>query len=147
MYAKKKRRKGISGFRKKFYKNIPERKGPWGVSVFSFVGIQEVPVESDGLEAEVTIYEDSNVHWALGKAGEDQFHVVVSEEHGWLFVGIYDGFNGPDAPEFLLANFYRAIYNEIQGLFWEVEQGQPSNVAYENVDVVDDSSAEPPMVQ
>ncbi|CAM8943656.1 unnamed protein product [Rhodiola kirilowii] len=148
MYAKKKRRKGISGlFRKKFHKNIPEKKGPWGVSVFSFVGIQEVPVESDGLEAEARIHEDSNVHWALGKAGEDRFHVVVSEEHGWLFVGIYDGFNGPDAPEVLLANFYRAIYNEIQGLFWKVEQGQPSNVAYENVDVVDDSIAEPPMVQ
>ncbi|KAL9691203.1 hypothetical protein QQ045_011622 [Rhodiola kirilowii] len=137
MYAKKKRRKGISGFRKKSYKNIPKRKGQWVVSVFSFVGIKEVPMESDGLEAEVRIHEDS----------EDQFHVVVSKEHGWLFVGIYDGFNGPDGPEFLLANFYRAIYNEIQGLFWEVEQGQPSNVAYENVDVVDDISAEPPMVQ
>ncbi|CAM8922815.1 unnamed protein product [Rhodiola kirilowii] len=147
MHAKKKRRKGISGFRKKFYKNIPEWKQPWVVSVFRFVGIKEVPVLSDGIEAEVRIHGDSNVHWALGKAGEDRFHVVVSEEHGWLFVGIYDGFNGPDAPEFLMANFYRAMYTELQGLFWEVEQEQPLNVAYENVEIVDDISAEPPTVQ
>ncbi|CAM8885864.1 unnamed protein product [Rhodiola kirilowii] len=146
MYAKKKR-KGISGPRKKFYKNIPERKQPWVVSIFSFVGIKEVPVESDRIEAEARMHEESNVHWALEKAGEDRFHVVVSEEHGWLFVGIYDGFNGPDAPEFLLANFYRAMYNELQGLFWEVVQEQPLNVAYENVEVVVDISAEPPTVQ
>ncbi|KAI7998413.1 Phosphoglucan phosphatase DSP4, amyloplastic [Camellia lanceoleosa] len=37
------------------------------------------------------IMRESNVQWALGKAGEDRVHVVVSEEHGWLFVGIYDG--------------------------------------------------------
>ncbi|KAL9671191.1 hypothetical protein QQ045_008757 [Rhodiola kirilowii] len=147
MYAKKKRRKGISGFRKKLYKKIPERKQPWVVFVFSFVGIKEVLVESDGIEAEVRIHEESNVHWALGKAGEDRVHVVVSEEHGWLFVGIYDGFNGPDAPEFWMANFYGAMYNELQGLFWEVDQEQPLNVAYENVEIVDDISAEPPTVQ
>ena len=65
--------------------------------------------------------EEDNVQWALGKAGEDRVHVVVSEEEGWLFVGIYDGFNGPDAPEFLMGNLYRAVYNELKGLFWEVE--------------------------
>jgi serine/threonine protein phosphatase PrpC len=53
--------------------------------------------------------------------------VVVSEEQGWLFVGIYDGFNGPDAPEFLMGNMYRAVYNELQGLFWEVEETMESN--------------------
>ncbi|KAL0000130.1 hypothetical protein SO802_019732 [Lithocarpus litseifolius] len=46
--------------------------------------------------------EPDNVQWVLGKAGEDRVNVVVSEEQGWLFVGIYDGFNGPDAPEFLM---------------------------------------------
>ncbi|CAM8877946.1 unnamed protein product [Rhodiola kirilowii] len=147
MYAKKKRRKGISGFRKKFYKNIPERKQPWVVPVFSFVGRKEVPALSDGMEAEVRIHEESNVQWALGKAGEDRVHVVVSEEHGWLFVGIYDGFNGPDAPEFLMANFYRAMYNELQGLFWEVEVEQPPNVASENVEIIEDICVEPPTVQ
>ncbi|KAL9687822.1 hypothetical protein QQ045_032229 [Rhodiola kirilowii] len=109
--------------------------------------MNEVPVLSVWIEAEVRIHEESNVHSALGEACEDRVHVVVSEEHGWLFVGIYDGFNGPDAPEFLMANFYRAMYNELQGLFWEVEQEQPSNVAYENVEIVDDISAEPPTVQ
>ncbi|KAK6152467.1 hypothetical protein DH2020_015102 [Rehmannia glutinosa] len=41
-----------------------------------------------------------NLQWAQGKAGEDRVHVVISEEHGWVFVGIYDGFNGPDATDF-----------------------------------------------
>ncbi|CAM8998146.1 unnamed protein product [Rhodiola kirilowii] len=117
------------------------------VPVFSFVGRKEVPAKCDGMEAEVRIYEDTNVQRALEKAGEDQVHVVVSEEHGWLFVGIYDGFNGCDAPEFLMANFYRAMYNELQGLFWEVELEQPPNVASENVEIVEDISVEPPTVQ
>ena len=68
---------------------------------------------------------ESNVQWALGKAGEDRVHVVVSEEQGWLFVGIYDGFNGPDAPEFLMGNLYRALHKELQGLFWELEEPEP----------------------
>lgn len=43
-------------------------------------------------------------------------HVVVSEENGLVFVGIYDGFNGPDAPDFLLSNLYSAVCKELQGL-------------------------------
>lgn len=69
----------------------------------------------------------SNVQWALGKAGEDRVHVVVSEEHGWLFVGIYDGFNGPDAPEFLMGHLYKAVFNELKGLFWDDEDGNFTN--------------------
>ncbi|KAI3694621.1 hypothetical protein L1987_77589 [Smallanthus sonchifolius] len=57
-----------------------------------------------------------SLQWAQGKAGEDRVHVVVSEEHGWVFVGIYDGFNGPDAPDFLLSNMYAAVHNELKGL-------------------------------
>lgn len=60
-----------------------------------------------------------NVQWAQGKAGEDRVHVVISEEHGWLFVGIYDGFNGPDAPDYLLSNLYTSIYRELRGLIWD----------------------------
>ncbi|PKA53964.1 putative protein phosphatase 2C 26 [Apostasia shenzhenica] len=60
-----------------------------------------------------------SVQWAHGKAGEDRIHVVVSEEQRWLFVGIYDGFNGPEAPEFLVDNLYRSVFNELRGLFWE----------------------------
>jgi hypothetical protein len=63
--------------------------------------------------------EQANLQWAQGKAGEDRVHVVLSEEHGWLFVGIYDGFNGPDAPDFLMSNLYTAIYQELKGLLWD----------------------------
>ncbi|KAK6943660.1 PPM-type phosphatase-like domain [Dillenia turbinata] len=59
-----------------------------------------------------------NLQWAQGKAGEDRVHVVISEEHGWVFVGIYDGFNGPDAPDFLLSNLYSAVHKELKGLLW-----------------------------
>ncbi|KAI0527674.1 hypothetical protein KFK09_003279 [Dendrobium nobile] len=57
-------------------------------------------------------------HWAQGRAGEDRVHVVISEEHGWLFVGIYDGFNGPDATDYLLSNLYPAVLQEVKGLLW-----------------------------
>ncbi|PIN07601.1 Protein phosphatase 2C/pyruvate dehydrogenase (lipoamide) phosphatase [Handroanthus impetiginosus] len=59
-----------------------------------------------------------NVQWAQGKAGEDSVHIVISEEHGWVFVGIYDGFNGPDATDFLLNNLYSNVYKELKGLLW-----------------------------
>lgn len=66
----------------------------------------------------------SAVHWAQGKAGEDRVHVVYSEEHKLLFVGIYDGFNGPDAPDFLLANLYQDILLELEGIQWEQQKHQ-----------------------
>ncbi|CAM0877389.1 unnamed protein product [Alopecurus aequalis] len=59
------------------------------------------------------------LQWAQGKAGEDRVHVVVSEERGWVFVGIYDGFNGPDATDFLVSNLYAAVHRELRGLLWE----------------------------
>lgn len=62
-----------------------------------------------------------NLQWAHGKAGEDRVHVVLSEEQGWLFVGIYDGFSGPDAPDFLMSNLYKAIDKELEGLLWDYE--------------------------
>ncbi|XP_050381061.1 probable protein phosphatase 2C 23 [Argentina anserina] len=62
--------------------------------------------------------ESKKLQWAQGKAGEDRVHVVVSDEHGWVFVGIYDGFNGPDAPDYLLSNLYSAVHEELKGLLW-----------------------------
>ncbi|XP_057778910.1 probable protein phosphatase 2C 4 [Salvia miltiorrhiza] len=59
-----------------------------------------------------------NLQWAQGKAGEDRVHIVISEENGWVFVGIYDGFNGPDATDFLLNNLYANVYKELKGLLW-----------------------------
>ncbi|OEL29546.1 Protein phosphatase 2C 32 [Dichanthelium oligosanthes] len=63
-----------------------------------------------------------NLQWAHGKAGEDRVHVVLSEEQGWLFIGIYDGFSGPDAPDFLMSNLYKAIDKELEGLLWIYEE-------------------------
>jgi hypothetical protein len=44
----------------------------------------------------MSVDQGKSVEWAQGKAREDRVHVVVSDEHGWVFVGIYDGFNGLD---------------------------------------------------
>lgn len=66
-----------------------------------------------------------NLQWAHGKAGEDRVHVVLSEEQGWLFIGIYDGFSGPDAPDFLMSYLYRAIDKELEGLLWDYEGKTP----------------------
>ncbi|CAN6349488.1 unnamed protein product [Urochloa humidicola] len=63
----------------------------------------------------------ARVQWARGKAGEDRVHVVVSEEHGWMFVGIYDGFNGPDATDYLVENLYAAVCRELAGGEGETE--------------------------
>ncbi|KAK7406372.1 hypothetical protein VNO78_07996 [Psophocarpus tetragonolobus] len=119
---KKKRKKSIAGLRKAFQRSLSDKKRPW-----------VVPVGRKG-KTETESESETNVQWALGKAGEDRVHVVVSEEQGWLFVGIYDGFNGPDAPEFLMGNLYRALHKELQGLFWELEDPAPE---------VEDNEAEP----
>lgn len=128
------RKKGVSGFRKAFQRKVSEKKRPWVVPVLNFVGRKEVP-GSEGKAKPVDTKTESNVQWALGKAGEDRVHVVVSEEQGWLFVGIYDGFNGPDAPEFLMGHMYRAVHNELQGLFWEVEEPMESHNPVEVLEV------------
>ncbi|KAL6579032.1 hypothetical protein OROMI_009248 [Orobanche minor] len=111
----KKRKKSISGMRKALYRNFSV------VPVRNFIsrGERKDVLVGDDVYREVGC--ESNVQWALGKAGEDRVHVVVSEELGWLFVGIYDGFNGPDAPEFLMSHLYKAMYNELEGLFWDSE--------------------------
>ncbi|PIA39105.1 hypothetical protein AQUCO_02700349v1 [Aquilegia coerulea] len=76
-------------------------------------------LSSEGSLEDEDSLENQNLQWAQGKAGEDRVHVVISEEHGWVFVGIYDGFNGPDAPDFLLSNLYPAVQKELKGLLWD----------------------------
>ncbi|KAB1215889.1 Protein phosphatase 2C 29 [Morella rubra] len=137
-YVKRRKKKGISGIRKAFYRNLSEKKRPWVVPVLNIVGRREGSTNGDdSLEVK---NETEHVQWALGKAGEDRVHVVVSEEQGWLFVGIYDGFNGPDAPEFLMGNLYRAVYNELQGLFWEIEEEAEEGSNIINQDINNSSS-------
>ncbi|KAI3772338.1 hypothetical protein L6452_03522 [Arctium lappa] len=83
--------------------------------------ISSVNLSSEGsfLDDDECMNQNQNLQWAQGKAGEDRVHVVVSEEHGWVFVGIYDGFNGPDAPDYLLSNMYAAVHKELKGLLWD----------------------------
>ncbi|XP_072959006.1 probable protein phosphatase 2C 26 [Typha angustifolia] len=101
--VKKKRRALSRRFRKPslLRRSFSEKNPPWVVPLRSFQAASE------------------SVQWAHGKAGEDRVHVVVSEEQRWLFVGIYDGFNGPDAPDFLVGNLYRCLFDQLRGLFWE----------------------------
>ncbi|XP_075522936.1 protein phosphatase 2C 29-like [Primulina tabacum] len=120
IYVKKRKKKVLSGIRKALYRNFSV------VPVRNFIGggggCQKDVIAGDDSSREAAEMEcDSNVQWALGKAGEDRVHVVVSEELGWLFVGIYDGFNGPDGPEFLMSNLYKAMYSELEGLFWDTK--------------------------
>ncbi|KAJ1292953.1 hypothetical protein BS78_01G030500 [Paspalum vaginatum] len=66
--------------------------------------------------------DSAGLQWAQGKAGEDRVHIVVSEERGWVFVGIYDGFNGPDATDFLVSHLYAAAHRELRGLLWDQDE-------------------------
>lgn len=84
--------------------------------------------------------ECQNLQWAQGKAGEDRVHVVVSEEHEWVFVGIYDGFNGPDAPDYLLSNLYAAVQKELKGLLWDDNIVKSSVSTNGSSDTADNSS-------
>lgn len=79
----------------------------------------ELTITSESSLDDEESFQSQNLQWAQGKAGEDRVHVVVSEEHGWVFVGIYDGFNGPDAPDYLLSNLYSAVHKELKGLLWD----------------------------
>ncbi|RLN40309.1 hypothetical protein C2845_PM01G24470 [Panicum miliaceum] len=71
--------------------------------------------------------DSAGLQWAQGKAGEDRVHIVVSEERGWVFVGIYDGFNGPDATDFLVSHLYAAVHRELRGLLWDQCEQEEQN--------------------
>ncbi|KAJ4878963.1 putative protein phosphatase 2C 4 [Raphanus sativus] len=85
----------------------------------------EKNLKERNLNEDVSV-ESQSLQWAQGKAGEDRVHVVVSEEHDWLFVGIYDGFNGPDAPDYLLSHLYPTLHRELKGLLRDGPRGQYS---------------------
>jgi len=76
-------------------------------------------------------FRSENIHWAQGKDGEYKVHVVISKEHGWIFMRIYDGFNGPDAPDYLLKNLYTSIYRELRGLIWDCSSFDKPNTEIE----------------
>ncbi|KAK2980151.1 hypothetical protein RJ640_000894 [Escallonia rubra] len=100
---------------------VPVKDQEWmvGCEKTNELTISSVNLSSDGSLEDDESIESQNLQWAQGKAGEDRVHVVVSEERGWVFVGIYDGFNGPDAPDYLLSNLYSAVHKELKGLLWD----------------------------
>uniref|UniRef100_A0A0E0H095 protein-serine/threonine phosphatase n=1 Tax=Oryza nivara TaxID=4536 RepID=A0A0E0H095_ORYNI len=51
----------------------------------------------------------TEIKMAGGAAGEDRVQAVCSEKNGWLICGIYDGFNGRDAADFLAVTLYDNI--------------------------------------
>ncbi|XP_052191554.1 probable protein phosphatase 2C 40 [Diospyros lotus] len=61
----------------------------------------------------------TEVQVAGGAAGEDRVQAVCSEENGWLFCAIYDGFNGRDAADFLAGTLYETIWFYLNSLEWE----------------------------
>ncbi|KAI7726459.1 hypothetical protein M8C21_018349 [Ambrosia artemisiifolia] len=61
------------------------------------------------------------VQVAGGAAGEDRVQAVCSEENGWLFCAIYDGFNGRDAADFLAGTFYETIRCNLNSLDMEFD--------------------------
>lgn len=62
------------------------------------------------------------VQVAGGAAGEDRVQAVCSEENGWLFCAIYDGFNGRDAADFLAGTLYETIVYNFNLSDWKSEQ-------------------------
>ena len=67
-----------------------------------------------------------DVQMAGGAAGEDRVQAVCSEENGWLFCGIYDGFNGRDAADFLAGTLYENIGLYLHLLEWRAKKQHDS---------------------
>ncbi|XP_077218305.1 protein phosphatase 2C family protein isoform X2 [Tasmannia lanceolata] len=68
------------------------------------------------------------VNMAGGAAGEDRVQAVCSEEDGWLFCAIYDGFNGRDAADFLAGTLYENIRFYLNLLDWQTDQKNNSTL-------------------
>ncbi|TMX03004.1 hypothetical protein EJD97_018821 [Solanum chilense] len=64
----------------------------------------------------------TEVKIAGGAAGEDRVQAVCSEENDSLFCGIYDGFNGRDAADFLAGTLYETIRHYLGLLDCELER-------------------------
>ncbi|KAK2360749.1 putative protein phosphatase 2C [Trifolium repens] len=78
-------------------------------------------------------YGCENLHMAQGKGGEDRMHIVICEEHGWVYVGIYDGFNGPDATDYLLNNMFYAVHDELKGFLCNRNRNSSNKLKSEDV--------------
>lgn len=72
-----------------------------------------------------------DVQTAGGAAGEDRVQAVCSEENGWLFCGVYDGFNGRDAADFLAGTLYENVRFYLYLLEYQIKQQGESSGLYE----------------
>jgi serine/threonine protein phosphatase PrpC len=75
---------------------------------------QSLSIASQSVPGDLASYANSFLHapdvqMAGGAAGEDRVQAVCSEDNGWLFCGIFDGFNGRDAADFLAGTLYENI--------------------------------------
>lgn len=71
----------------------------------------------------------TEVQVAGGAAGEDRVQAVCSEENGWLFCAIYDGFNGRDAADFLACTLYDSIVSYLNTIDWD---SKPNSINTDN---------------
>lgn len=94
---------------------------PAGISDFNNRQSSSAPVESQSNMAVET-----DLQTAGGAAGEDRLQVVCSEENGVLFCGVYDGFNGRDAADFLAAHLYESIMLHLRLLIWQAQRAKES---------------------
>ncbi|CAA0817493.1 Probable protein phosphatase 2C 40 [Striga hermonthica] len=76
----------------------------------------------------------NEVQIAGGPAGEDRVQAVCSEENGWLFCSIYDGFNGRDAADFLAGTLYETVACHLNLFDWDQGSAEPGNVKNQNLD-------------
>jgi len=67
----------------------------------------------DALVDPTTFLNALDVKLAGGAAGQDRVQAVCSEENGWLYCGVYDGFSGRDAADFLAGTLYENIASEL----------------------------------
>lgn len=68
------------------------------------------------------LMESCNLKMAGGPAGEDRVQAICSEEDGWLYCAVYDGFNGRDAADYLAANLYGCVMRNLRLLAGEEER-------------------------
>lgn len=85
---------------------------------------QSVPIDLGALKStsapDVSFLNAEDVQMAGGAAGEDRVQAVCSEDNGWLFCGIYDGFNGRDAADFLAGTLYDNLGLQLRLLDWKM---------------------------
>ncbi|ERN02174.1 probable protein phosphatase 2C 40 isoform X2 [Amborella trichopoda] len=80
----------------------------------SFLKPMSAPAKSEGF------LNAMDLQVAGGAAGEDRVQAVHSEDNGWLFCAIYDGFNGRDAADFLAGTLYENIGFHLNLLEWHM---------------------------